>query len=69
MRHRKGYEQPDTPTDILDLSDPATVERLAAVLEAEGFVRGVARRYGTFNAPYWEQSAAAIIAALREPLP
>ena len=54
---------------FLDLSDPTSVERLAAVLEAEGFVRGVARRYGTSNAPYWEQSATAIIDALREPLP
>lgn len=35
---------------------------LAEALRAEGFVRGMARRYGRFNDIYWQQSAEVLIA-------
>ncbi len=43
---------------------PLDVDMLAQVLKVEGFVRGVASRYGTFNDVYWEKSAEAILARL-----
>jgi len=37
---------------------------LAQALEAEGFVRGMAKLYGKFSKVYWQQSAEALIARL-----
>jgi len=51
--------RPSEPPNILDLSDPATVERLARAMVV-----------AMENATCWgTEKAAAIIAALREPLP
>jgi len=43
------------------------VERLAEALKAEGFVRGIAGRYGRFNDVYWRQSAEVLIRAATRP--
>ena len=61
----QGYRIVPLDSDILDLSDPASVERVRIAVD-EGI-----RRWIDFEGEQegYEQLAAAIIAALREPLP